>query len=131
MAQKCCMLLPRGVSYRCFVREDSTIPFMAMPDAITSLLHLWQAPRANLSRSVYNVTSFSLSAAEFKTQVERAFPQAEVTFVPDLHRQGIVDSWPAGLNDKQARTDWGWQPAYGVERAFDEYLVPNITKRYQ
>lgn len=121
----------KGVPYSCFVREDSTIPFMAMPDAITSLLHLWQAPRSELSRAVYNVTSFSLSAAEFKAQVEKTFPQAEITFATDLHRQGIVDSWPAGLNDKQARKDWGWQPAYDVARAFDEYLVPNIRERYR
>jgi threonine 3-dehydrogenase len=117
-------------AYRCFVREDSTIPFMIMPDAITSLLHLWQAPRSVLSRTVYNVTSFSLSAAEFQAQVERTFPNAAISFEPDLHRQGIVDSWPAGLNDKLARKDWGWQPAYDVDRAFEEYLVPNIRERY-
>lgn len=121
----------KGVPYTCFVREDSTIPFMAMPDAITSLLHLWQTPRRELSRAVYNVTSFSLSAVDFKAQVEKTFPQAQITFVPDVQRQGIVDSWPAGLNDKQARKDWGWQPAYDVVRAFDEYLVPNIRERYQ
>ncbi|VAW34122.1 L-threonine 3-dehydrogenase [hydrothermal vent metagenome] len=121
----------KGVPYRCFVREDSTIPFMAMPDAIRSLLHLWQSPRHSLSRLVYNVTSFSLSAEEFKAQVIRTFPQADISFEPDHHRQGIVDSWPAGLNDKQARTDWGWQPTYDVERAFDDYLVPNIRQRYR
>jgi nucleoside-diphosphate-sugar epimerase len=121
----------KGVPYACFVREDSTIPFMAMPDAIRSLLDLWQASPTSLTRTVYNVTSFSLSAAKFKAQVERAFPQAEISFAPDHHRQGIIDSWPAGLNDKQARTDWGWQPSYDVERAFDAYLVPNIRQRYR
>lgn len=121
----------KGVPYKCFVREDSTIPFMAMPDAITSLLQLWETPRSELSRAVYNVTSFSLSAAEFKIQVKKTFPQARITFEPDFHRQGIVDSWPAGLNDKEARKDWGWQPAYDVARAFEEYLVPNIRERYR
>lgn len=120
----------QGKSYRCFVREDSTIPFMAMPDAITSLQKLWEAPRSALSRAVYNVTSFSLSAAEFKVEVEKRFPETEITYVPDKNRQGIIDSWPAGLNDKQARKDWGWEPAYDVSRAFDEYLVPNIRNRY-
>ncbi|WP_420627806.1 NAD-dependent epimerase/dehydratase family protein [Candidatus Leptofilum sp.] len=121
----------QGKSYRCFVREDSTIPFMAMPDAIVSLLRLWEAPRSALNRLVYNVTSFSLSATEFMAQVQHRFPQAEVTFAPDEHRQGIIDSWPAGLNDKQARQDWGWQPEYDVDRAFDDYLVPNIREMYQ
>ncbi|MFZ1399034.1 MAG: NAD-dependent epimerase/dehydratase family protein [Candidatus Promineifilaceae bacterium] len=120
----------QGQPYRCFVREDSTIPFMAMPDAIVSLLRLWEAPRSALSRLVYNVTSFSLSAAEFMAEVQRHFPQAQISFEPDHHRQGIVDSWPAGLNDKLARQDWGWQPEYDVARAFDDYLVPNIRQMY-
>jgi nucleoside-diphosphate-sugar epimerase len=116
--------------YACFVREDSTIPFMAMPDAVQALLDLWHAPTEALSHRVYNVTSFSLSAAEFRDRVVAAFPEAQITFVPDVQRQGIVDSWPAGLNDKAAREDWGWQPEYHVGRAFDDYLVPNISRRY-
>jgi nucleoside-diphosphate-sugar epimerase len=120
----------KGEPYACFVREDSIIPFMAMPDAITALLKLAQAPADALCRRVYNVTSFSLTAAEFREEVIRSFPQAEITFDPDLKRNGIVDSWPADLNDNDARRDWGWKPAYGLERAFKEYLVPNITRRY-
>ena len=60
-----------------------------------------------------------------------AFPDAVITFKPDGKRQGIIDSWPAGLIDKAARHDWGWRPAYDAERAFNEYLIPNITRRYQ
>ena len=60
----------------------------------------------------------------------QSFPEAEITFKPDVARQGIIDSWPAGLRDKAARRDWGWEPAYDVDRAFDEYLVPNIRERY-
>lgn len=121
----------KGVAYACFVREDTIIPFMAMPDAITALLKLADAPREKLTRSVYNVTSFSLTAADFRDTVLKAFPNAQVNFVPDVRRQGIVDSWPAGLSDNAARRDWGWQPEYDVERAFQEYLIPNIVKRYQ
>ncbi|MBK6709342.1 MAG: NAD-dependent epimerase/dehydratase family protein [Chloroflexi bacterium] len=121
----------QGKPYACFVREDSVIPFMAMPDAVTSLLQLAAAERAALRRTVYNVTSFSLTAVQFRDEVLKAFPNAQITFEPDVQRQGIVDSWPAGLADKAARRDWGWEPAYGVERAFAEYLVPNIRQRYQ
>lgn len=116
--------------YACFVREDSVLPFMAMPDAVTALLQLAAAPAECLSRSVYNVTSFSLSAADFRDEVTRAFPEARITFDPDLRRQGIVDSWPADQDDEAARRDWGWAPAYDLRRAFDEYLVPNIRQRY-
>jgi nucleoside-diphosphate-sugar epimerase len=116
--------------YACFVREDSTIPFMVMPDAVTALQRLWHTPVETLTRRVYNVTSFSLSAGEFRDWVLRAFPAAQITFQPDVQRQGIVDSWPAGLNDKAAQEDWGWQPAYDIQRAFNEYLVPNIQQQY-
>ncbi len=121
----------KGEAYVCFVREDATIPFMAMPDAVTALLALAAAPAATLSRRVYNITSFSLSAEDFRDQVRRYFPKAEISFKPDLRRQGIVDSWPAGLNDNDARRDWGWKPEYDLLRSFEEYLVPNIRQRYQ
>jgi nucleoside-diphosphate-sugar epimerase len=121
----------KGVPYSCFVREDSVIPFMAMPDAITALWELSQAPPERLTRDVYNITSFSLTAGEFRDLVLQAFPDAKIDFEPDLKRQGIIDSWPAGLNDKAARRDWGWKPAYDVERAFHDYLIPNIVQRYQ
>jgi threonine 3-dehydrogenase len=103
---------------------------MAMPDAVSALLKIAAVPRDLLRRSVYNVTSFSLSAADFRERALAAFPEADITFVPDERRQGIVDSWPAGLNDKAAARDWGWSPAYDIDRAFDEYLIPIIRQRY-
>jgi nucleoside-diphosphate-sugar epimerase len=120
----------KGVPYACFVRPDTRLPFMAMPDAVTALLRLANAPGASLTRRVYNVTSFSLTAAEFHDLVLDAFPEAQITFRPDLQRQGIVDSWPAEISDKAARRDWAWKPTFDVRRAFDEYLIPNIRKRY-
>jgi nucleoside-diphosphate-sugar epimerase len=118
-------------SYASFVREDVRIPFMVMPDAVKSLLLLTDAPKEALKHSVYNVTSFSLSAVEFRDWVARFFPGAQISFEPDLQRQTIVDSWPADLDDSAAQRDWGWAPDYGVERSFAEYLVPNIRRRYQ
>ncbi|PID85798.1 MAG: epimerase [Chloroflexi bacterium] len=116
--------------YACFVREDSVIPFMAMPDAVSALLGLYAVSREVLRRRVYNVTSFSLTAAEFREKVLQFFPGVDITFRPDVARQGIIDSWPAGLRDKGAHQDWGWAPTYDVDRAFAEYLVPNIRERY-
>lgn len=121
----------KGEAYACFVRDDAVIPFMVMPDAITALLKLAQAPRQGLKRCIYNVTSFNLTAAQFREQVIKAFPKAQITFQPDVKRQHIVDSWPADLNDDDARRDWGWKPEYDIKRSFHEYLIPNILKRYQ
>jgi len=121
----------QGKPYQCFVRPDTRIPFMAMPDAVNGLLKLECAPEENLSHRVYNINSFSLTAEEIRQLVLKAFPEAEIEYKPNLQRQGIVDSWPADLDDKAARKDWGWSPEYDVERAFTEYLIPNIRERYQ
>jgi threonine 3-dehydrogenase len=117
--------------YASFVREDVRIPFMVMPDAVKSLLMLTNAPRSGLKHSVYNVSSFSLSAAEFREWVLKFFPEAQITFQPDVKRQAIVDTWPADLDDSAARRNWKWQPDYDVQRSFAEYLVPNIRDMYQ
>ena len=120
----------KGEQYRCFVREDSRIPFMAMPDAIKAMVDIGAVPRERLTRTVYNVTSFNPSAGEILEAVRGYFPEADVTFEPDLQRQAIVDSWPAEMDDARARRDWGWQPEFDQARAFSEYLVPNIRARY-
>jgi len=121
----------KGVPYNCFVRPDAQLPFMVMPDAVKSLISLKEAPREALTQTVYNVTSFSPTAQDLHDLTLTAFPQAVLNFVPDCHRQCIVDSWPADIDDTAAQRDWRWQPDYDVERAFSEYLVPAIRARYQ
>ena len=116
--------------YACFVRADTQIPFMAMPDAIDALLTLLRAPAASLTSTVYNVTGFSASAAELAGLVREAFPTARITFAPDPRRQAIVDSWPEDVDDTRARHDWGFRPAYDLARTFEEYLLPNVGRRY-
>jgi nucleoside-diphosphate-sugar epimerase len=117
-------------AYACFVRPDSQLPFMVMPDAIKALLLLEAARRENLRQLVYNVTSYSPTAAEILEMIVRAFPSANITFAPDVRRQGIVDSWPADVDDSAARRDWGWQPEYDFRRSFQEYLIPSVRQRY-
>jgi nucleoside-diphosphate-sugar epimerase len=119
----------RGEEYSCFVRPDTRLPFMAMPDAIHALFLLAEADEVNLSWRVYNVTSFNPSAAEFRELLLRRFPEARIGFRVDEKRQGIVDRWPSDVNDDAARADWGWRPEYDLERALDEYLVPGIRRR--
>jgi nucleoside-diphosphate-sugar epimerase len=121
----------KGEAYGCFVREDTTIPFMAMPDAIKATTSLANAPAENLSRRVYNISAFSLSAEAFRQQVLKFFPDAELGYSNDPKRQKIVDSWPMDCEDSAARKDWGWVPDYSMDRCFEEYLVPNIKKRYE
>ena len=119
-----------GKPYACFARPDTRIPFMAMPDAVASLLALFNAPEENLSSTVYNVTSFSPSAEEVQAIVLNAFPKAEIGYEIDEKRQGILDTWPEEISDERARNDWGWMPEYDLERAFQEYLIPKLVNHY-
>jgi nucleoside-diphosphate-sugar epimerase len=120
----------QGKAYACFVREDVRIPFMAMPDAIDALLRIQAAPADRLTQTVYNITSFNPAAGEIRDLVCREFPRAEIRFIPDDKRQAIVDSWPENTDDSAARRDWGFAPSFDQQRAFGEYLVPGIRKRY-
>ena len=120
----------KGAPYPCFVREDAVIPFMAMPDAVDAMIRLAGADRGSLEHTVFNITSFSITAGEFRERVLRAFPGSSITFDPDHQRQAIVDTWPVDVDDSWARKEWGFHPAYGLDRAFEEYLVPEIRRRY-
>ncbi len=117
-----------GRPYRCFVRPDTVLPFLAMPDALRALKQIAEAQQP--SHSIYNVTGFSPSAEELHDLVVEYFPSAEVTFDPDPDRQAIVDSWPAEIDDSAARQDWNWLPEYDLHQAFSNYLVPAVTERY-
>jgi nucleoside-diphosphate-sugar epimerase len=119
----------REQPYTCFVREDTRIPFMVMPDAIGALLDLLHASAAALTSTVYNVSAFSPTAGELADLVRKAFPKATITFKVDQRRQAIVDSWPEDVDDARARRDWGFAPSYDLARAFDDYLLPNVRRR--
>jgi nucleoside-diphosphate-sugar epimerase len=113
------------------VRPDTRIPFMAMPDAITALVRLAEAPRDSLTRTAYNLTAFSPTAQEIHDAVMAAFPAAVVQWRTDEKRQRILDSWPVDVDDRAARADWGFAPAYDFTRAFEEYLIPRVRERYR
>src|SRR3954468_11845688 len=107
----------QGQPYKSFVGPDAKIPFMAMPDAVSSLLQLLEADRTKLTQSVFNVSGFSVSAKEIAERVKKSFPDAAITFEPDAVRSKIVDSWPEDIEDARARRDWGWKPSYDFARA--------------
>lgn len=117
--------------YACFVREDTRIPFMAMPDAIKALRQLSECPRERLTKLTYNIGAFNPSALEIYGLIKHSYPDSKITFEPDLKRQQIVDTWPADVDDSLARTEWDWQPEYDLESAFEKYLIPTISERYK
>ncbi len=120
----------KGEPYACFVRPDTRIPFMTMPDAIDAMLKLAAGYLSQLTRIVYNVKAFNPSAEELADVVREYFPGAQITFEPDEQRQAIVDSWPVDVDDSAARRDWGFSPRHDLRRAFEDYIVPRVKARY-
>ncbi len=120
----------QGKDYACFVRSDSTIHFMAMPDAINALLTITDVPKNKLKRSVYNISGFSASAKEIGEVINKHFPKAKITYKVDPARQRIVDSWSKDVDDSEAVKDWGWKAKYDFKKAFEEYLIPAIKRKY-
>jgi nucleoside-diphosphate-sugar epimerase len=120
----------QGKPYACFVREDSRLPFMTMPDGVAALLRLAEADAGSLSTRVYNIRAFSVSAAELRDRVVALFPDAQITFDPQPARQAIVDSWPEDTDDSLARRDWGLTAEHGFPEAIDGYVAPALRSRY-
>ena len=120
----------QGEKYSCFVRPDTKLPFMMMPDAVRALVLLSQAAATDLTERVYNVAGFAPTAREIATLVNDYFPASQVSYEVNPLRQQIVDSWPEDINDSAARRDFGWCPVYSFENGFAEYLIPAIRLRY-
>jgi len=121
----------QNLPYACFVEPNTRLPFMAMHDAVKSIIMITESPQKDLTQQIYNVTSFNPSAEELMGITHNAYPKADISWQLNPARQKIVDSWPADIDDSKARQDWGWQPDYDLQTAFSEYLLPSIQKRYQ
>ena len=120
----------KSQAYKCFVREDVTIPFITMPEAINALINLAEADKKKLTSTFYNISGFSVSAKQIFELVKKAFPDATISFEPHLARQTICDSWPMDVDDSKAKADWNYKPTYTIEQAFSDYLIPNIATLY-
>jgi len=111
----------RGETYRCFVRPDTVLPMLYMPDCLNAILGIMEAEGAKLRHRVYNIGGVSFSAAELAAEIERHIPGFRVEYAPDF-RQEIADSWPRSMDDTPAREDWGWSPVYDLPRMVEDML---------
>ena len=100
--------------YTCFLREETRLPMMYMPDCLKCTLDLMEADFSRLRHHAnFNVTAMSFSAGELAAAIRRHIPSFECRYEPDF-RQAIADSWPASVDDSAAREEWGWKPAYDL-----------------
>jgi nucleoside-diphosphate-sugar epimerase len=110
-------------SYTCFVRADTRLPMMYMPDAIRATLDLMSADAGDISvRDSYNITAMSFSADELAAAIGKHVPDFACTYAPD-ERQQIADAWPATIDDGAARNDWNWQPDFDLDAMTADMLA--------
>ena len=109
--------------FTCFLREDTYLPMMYMPDAIKATLDLMNAPKEAVKiRSSYNLAGMSFSPKEIFASIKKEVPNFEINYKVDF-RQSIADSWPDSIDDKNARADWGWKPSYDLDSMSKDILA--------
>ena len=113
--------------YECFLREDTYLPMMYMPDAIRATIELMEADASKISiRTSYNISGMSFSPKEIAAEIKKHIPEFSISYNPD-YRQAIADSWPQSIDDTVARNDWGWKEEFALERMVGE-MLENLGK---
>ena len=115
-------------SYTCFVREDTVLPMMYMPDCINATIQLAEADFSKLEHhSDFNLAAMSFNVKELADSIKRHIPDFKVSYEPD-YRQAIADSWPNSIDDSAARKEWGWQPEYDLD-AMTKDMLEHLQER--
>jgi nucleoside-diphosphate-sugar epimerase len=118
--------------YTCFVRPDTELPMMYMPDCIKATLDLMDADFESLrDHAGFNIASMSFSARELETEIRKHLPDFRCEYKPDF-RQAIADSWPRTIDDRPAREQWGWAPEFDLASMAEDMLTtlaPRLTPR--
>jgi nucleoside-diphosphate-sugar epimerase len=100
--------------YECFLSAETKMPMMYMDDAINATVSIMQAPAEKIKiHSSYNLAAMSFTPTQIAAEIKKHIPEFEITYAPDF-RQKIADSWPASIDDKEAREDWGWNHQYDL-----------------
>ena len=115
--------------YTCFVREDTVLPMMYMPDCLKATVDLMEADPSKIKcRTSYNVTGISFSAGQLTAEIRKHIPDFRCAYKPDF-RQKIADSWPMSLDDTAARKEWGWKPKYDLP-SMTRDMIEKLSKRF-
>jgi nucleoside-diphosphate-sugar epimerase len=114
-----------GEKFNCFLKEGTALPMMFMDDAVRATLELMNAPKEKISvRTSYNLAAVSFMPEELAAEIGKIEPGFQIGYAPDF-RQGIADGWPASINDRMAREDWGWKPRFGIKEIV-ETMMENV-----
>jgi nucleoside-diphosphate-sugar epimerase len=113
--------------YTCFLREDTVLPMMYMPDCNKALIDLLEADNSKLKRRIYNITGMSFSAGEIAAEIKKHVSKFNIDYKPD-YRQDIADSWPKSIDDSLARREWNWNPSYDLA-SMTKDMIDILSKR--
>ena len=109
--------------YVCYIKENTALPMMYMPDAIRATLGLMESPADKIKvRTSYNVSAISFTPGQLADEIRKRIPAFKVDYKPD-YRQAIADSWPGSIDDSSARNDWAWKEEYDLSRMTDDMLL--------
>ena len=115
--------------YTCFVRADTALPMIYMPDCIRAALDLMAADASALRhRNGFNLAAMSFSAGALADEIAKHVPGFVCAYTPDA-RQAIADSWPRTLDDSAARQEWGWSPRFGLAEMTADMLARLRARR--
>ena len=118
----------KAKKYECFVRKDTVLPMMYMPDALDGLIRLAEADAKTLKHYCdFNMASMSFSAEELANEIKKHIPELKVTYKPDF-RQQIADSWPKSIDDSAARKEWGWKPKWDLPKMTKD-MIEKLTPK--
>ncbi|MDQ6844323.1 MAG: NAD-dependent epimerase/dehydratase family protein [Bacteroidota bacterium] len=108
--------------YNCFLREDTYLPMMYMPDAIRATIELMQSDAKKITvRTSYNIAGMSFSPKEITSEIQKHIPGFATIYKPD-YRQQIAESWPQSIDDSMASRDWNWKPGYDLSEMTKDML---------
>jgi len=115
--------------YTCFLRGDTALDMMYMPDALRAILELMEAdPKRLVHRNSFNISAMNFTPERLAAEIRKHVPEFKLDYDVDPIRQAIADSWPRSIDDGAARAEWGWAPAYDVAAMTKDMLEKLGTK---
>jgi nucleoside-diphosphate-sugar epimerase len=116
-------------TYTCFLKEDTKLPMMYMPDCIEGTIQLAEADFSKLKHhSNFNHAAVSFTPAELAAEIKKHIPGFEIAYEPD-YRQKIADSWPNSIDDSAARKEWGWKHKWDLA-AMTRDMIKHLKERH-
>jgi len=116
--------------YTCFLKKNTVLPMMYMPDCIKATIDLMEADISKLKHHCdFNVTSMSFSAGDLADEIKKHISEFKCEYKPDF-RQAIANSWPQSIDDTAAKEEWDWKPSYNLQ-SMTKDMLEKLSKRYK